>query len=289
MLPYHTIEDAQVALGRGLTLAETQWLKYSAKEPDLFLHCHNTLFLYLFYSIAPIPFVFMELSGYEMFNKHKIQPSVKRSFWEMFNCYKHVMHTFLITVGPLQIISYPIMKWIGIRTGLSLPSGWEIFWQILVYFVIEDFSHYWIHRMLHFKWAYEKIHKVHHEYTAPIGLSAPYAHWAEIIILGFPSFLGPALVPGHITTYWLWFILRQLQAIETHSGYDFPWSPTKYIPFYGGPAYRDYHHYIAGKSQSNFASVFTYCDYIYGTHKGYLYTNKMREKNFFIAQNYKME
>ena len=49
--------------------------------------------------------------------------------------------------------------------------------------------------------------------------------------------------------------------------YDFPWSPTKYIPFYGGPAYHDYHHYVGGKSQSNFASVFTYCDYIYGTHK----------------------
>ncbi|KAG5092508.1 hypothetical protein JHK82_051286 [Glycine max] len=138
--------------------------------------------------------------------------------------------------------------------------------------------------MLHCKWAFEKIHKVHHEYEAPFGLSAPYAHWAEIIILGIPSFLGPVLVPGHITTYRLWFILRQLEAIETHSGYyykvnkviiyhhlltryDFPWSPTKYIPFYGGPAYHDYHHYVGGKSQSNFASVFTYCDYIYGTHK----------------------
>ncbi|TKY65609.1 Methylsterol monooxygenase 1-1 [Spatholobus suberectus] len=122
--------------------------------------------------------------------------------------------------------------------------------------------------------------------------SAPYAHWAEILLLGIPSFLGPALVPGHITTYWLWFILRQLEAIETHSGYDFPWSPTKCIPFYGGPAYHDYHHYVGGRSQSNFASVFTYCDYIYGTHKGYQYRKLMLKKNStytFIAQNYKME
>ena len=49
--------------------------------------------------------------------------------------------------------------------------------------------------------------------------------------------------------------------------YDFPWTPTKYIPFYGGPDYHDYHHYVGGQSQSNFASVFTYCDYIYGTDK----------------------
>ncbi|KAL5166873.1 Methylsterol monooxygenase 1-1 [Glycine soja] len=259
--------EAQVALGRGLTLAETLWFKYSAKKPDFVLHFHNTLFLCLFYSIAPIPFLLMELGGYEKLNIHKIQPSVKRSFKEMFKCYKHVIVTFAIAVSPLQIISYPTIKWIGIRTGLSLPSGWELFWQLLIYFVIEDFSNYWIHRMLHCKWAFEKIHKVHHEYEAPFGLSAPYTHWAEIIILGIPSFLGPVLVPGHITTYRLWFILRQLEAIETHSGYDFPWSPTKYIPFYGGPAYHDYHHYVGGKSQSNFASVFTYCDYIYGTHK----------------------
>jgi sterol desaturase/sphingolipid hydroxylase (fatty acid hydroxylase superfamily) len=49
--------------------------------------------------------------------------------------------------------------------------------------------------------------------------------------------------------------------------YDFPWSVTKLIPFYGGPEYHDYHHYVGGQSQSNFASVFTYCDYIYGTDK----------------------
>ena len=124
----------------------------------------------------------------------------------------------IIVAGFLKKNSHKFFQWIGIRTGLSLPSGWELFWQLFIYFVIEDFSNYWIHRMLHCKWAFEKIHKVHHEYVAPIGLSAPYAHWAEIIILGIPSFLGPVLVPGHITTYWLWFILRQLEAIETHSG-----------------------------------------------------------------------
>lgn len=96
-----------------------------------------------------------------------------------------------------------------------------MFWQIFVYFLIEDYTNYWIHRLLHSKWGYEKIHHIHHEYTAPIGLAAPYAHWAEILILGFPSFLGPALVPGHIITYWIWFVLRQMEAIETHSGYTY--------------------------------------------------------------------
>ncbi|KAL2556987.1 Methylsterol monooxygenase 1-2 [Forsythia ovata] len=107
---------------------------------------------------------------------------------------------------------------IGIRTSLSLPSLWEIIVQLGVYFIIEDYTNYWIHRFLHCKWGYEKIHKVHHEYTAPVGFAAPYEHWVEILILGIPSFLGPAITPGHMITFWLWIGLRQIEAIETHSG-----------------------------------------------------------------------
>ncbi|CAH1448115.1 unnamed protein product [Lactuca virosa] len=53
---------------------------------------------------------------------------------------------------------------------------------------------------------------------------------------------------------------------------------SKFIPFYGGADYHDYHHYVGGQSQSNFASVFTYYDYIYGTDKGYRYQKKVLEQ-----------
>ncbi|CAK9135972.1 unnamed protein product [Ilex paraguariensis] len=75
------------------------------------------------------------------------------------------------------------------------------------------------------------------------------------------------MVPGHMITWWLWVGLRQLEALDAHSGYGVPSTPTKYIPFYGGADYHDYLHYVGGQSQSNFASVFTYCDYINGTDK----------------------
>uniref|UniRef100_A0A7C9DNQ1 4-alpha-methylsterol monooxygenase n=1 Tax=Opuntia streptacantha TaxID=393608 RepID=A0A7C9DNQ1_OPUST len=278
MLPYKTVAEAEVALNRTLTFAETLWLNYSADKSDYLLYCHNILFLFMIFSLAPLPLVLIELIRSYNFEKYKIQPKVKLSFSEMMACYKTVMKMFFFVVGPLQLVSYPSVKLIGIRTGLPLPSGWEILIQLAVYFIVEDYTNYWIHRFLHGKWGYEKIHRVHHEYTAPIGFAAPYAHWAEILILGIPSFLGPAMVPGHMITFWLWIVLRQIEAIETHSGYDFPWTPTKYIPFYGGAEYHDYHHYVGGQSQSNFASVFTYCDYIYGTDKGYRYQKKLLAK-----------
>lgn len=278
MLPYKTVAEAEAALNRTLTFAETLWLNYSADKSDYFLYCHNILFLFLIFSLVPLPLVLIELVRSSNFEKYKIQPKVKLSFPEMMACYKTVMKMFFFIVGPLQLVSYPSVKLIGIRAGLPLPSGWEILIQLAVYFIVEDYTNYWIHRFLHGKWGYEKIHRVHHEYTAPIGFAAPYAHWAEILILGIPSFLGPAMVPGHMITFWLWIALRQIEAIETHSGYDFPWTPTKYIPFYGGAEYHDYHHYVGGQSHSNFASVFTYCDYIYGTDKGYRYQTKLLAK-----------
>ncbi|KAI4315313.1 hypothetical protein L6164_028137 [Bauhinia variegata] len=278
MLPYHTLHEAEVALGRNLTFAETVWFNYSANKSDYFLYCHNILFLFLIFSVVPLPLVFLEVKRLVGFDKYKIQPKVRLSLDEMFKCYKDVMRMFFLIIGPLQLVSYPSIKIIGIRSGLPLPSGWEILSQLAVYFMIEDYTNYWIHRFLHGKWGYEMIHRVHHEYTAPIGFAAPYAHWAEVLILGIPSFLGPAIVPGHMITFWLWIALRQIEALDTHSGYDFPWSPTKYIPFYGGAEYHDYHHYVGGQSQSNFASVFTYCDYIYGTDKGYRYQKKILRK-----------
>ncbi|KAL6550135.1 Methylsterol monooxygenase 1-2 [Orobanche minor] len=278
MLPYATVEAAETALGRSLTAAETLWLKYSATKSDYFLYCHNIIFLFLIFSIFPFYYLFLEHFFRKSVAPYKIQPKVKLSFSDTIRCYKSVMRMFFLVVGPLQLISYPSIQLIGVRTSLPLPSSWEILLQLGVYFIVEDYTNYWIHRLLHCKWGYEKIHKVHHEYTAPVGFAAPYAHWAEILILGIPSFLGPAMAPGHIITFWTWIALRQIEAIETHSGYDFPWALTKYIPFYGGPDYHDYHHYVGGQSQSNFASVFTYCDYIYGTDKGYLYQKKVLQQ-----------
>ncbi|KAF8379317.1 hypothetical protein HHK36_028751 [Tetracentron sinense] len=282
MIPYSSLQEAEIALGRELTYAERLWFNYSAQKSDYYLYCHNILLLFFVFSVVPLPLVIMELKRSKTIDKYKLQPKVRMSFSEILRCYKEVMRMFLLVVGPLQLVSYPTVKFVGIRTGFPLPSGWEICLQLLVYFLLEDFGNYWIHRLLHCKWGYEKIHRIHHEFTAPIGFAAPYAHWAEVLILGIPSFLGPALVPGHMITFWLWIALRQAEAIETHSGYEFPWSPTKYIPFYGGAEYHDYHHYVGGQSQSNFASVFTYCDYIYGTDKGYRYQKehlgKLREK-----------
>ncbi|MQM05577.1 hypothetical protein Taro_038392 [Colocasia esculenta] len=278
MLHYRSVPEAEAVLQRNLTTAEAAWLRYSAGTHDLWLYFHNIIFLLVVYTLAPLPLAVLELTRPDAIRRYKVQPKVPVSLSAVLRCYRNVVCSFLLTVGPLQILSYPTVKWVGIRTGLPLPTWWEATAQVGVYVVVEDYANYWVHRAMHTPWGYEKIHHVHHEFTVPVGFAAPYAHWAELLLLGVPSFLGPALVPCHITVFWLWMVLRHVEAIETHCGYDFPHTPTKYIPFYGGAEYHDYHHFVGRQSQSNFASIFTYCDYIYGTDKGYRYHKDLRAK-----------
>uniref|UniRef100_A0ACD5TTD5 Uncharacterized protein n=1 Tax=Avena sativa TaxID=4498 RepID=A0ACD5TTD5_AVESA len=174
-------------------------------------------------------------------------------------------------MGPVQLLSYPAVKMVGIWTGLPLPSVGKTVAQMVVYLLVDDYLGYWMHRLMHTKWGYEKIHHVHHEFMAPIGYVGPYAHWADELIFGIPPFVGPALVPCHMTTFWLWSVIRHLALMDAHIGFDFPLNPTKFIPFYGGAPHHDYHHRVGGKSKCNFSTVFTFCDYLYGTAEGYKY------------------
>jgi methylsterol monooxygenase len=71
---------------------------------------------------------------------------------------------------------------------------------------------------------YKYIHKIHHQYPAPFGLAAEYAHPAEVFILGAGTILGPIFyaMAGyelHIFTMYIWITLRLFQAIDAHSGY----------------------------------------------------------------------
>ncbi|KAL3583891.1 hypothetical protein D5086_014952 [Populus alba] len=90
MLPYSTLDEASAALGRNLTVAETLWFNYSAKKSDYYLFCHNILFLFLIFSVVPLPLFFTNLWRSAGLDKYKIQPKVKLSPSEEFKCYKDV-------------------------------------------------------------------------------------------------------------------------------------------------------------------------------------------------------
>ena len=196
--------------------------------------------------------------------KYKIQqksnPPV--AMWE---CTKRLLGVKLFCEIPMTIGAYPLLKAVGVRAGLPLPSTGVIALQVVAFFFIEDAWHYFAHRVLHIKWAYKKIHYLHHTYTTPFGTWPPIT---PIRSRRFGFGFGTALLCSrscsrtHLFTMYLWICLQVLEAIVVHVGYDFPMALHRVFPLWGGARFHDRHH---TKYNYNYASVFVWLDYVFGT------------------------
>jgi methylsterol monooxygenase len=173
-----------------------------------------------------------------------------------------------VTVELPQIwLFHPLAVYCGLDYGVPFPPWWKIIFQICVFFVMEDTWHYFFHRCLHYGPLYKAIHKLHHYYSAPFGLAAEYASPIETMLLGLGTIGSPTLwvyLTGdlHLITMYLWIVARLFQAIDAHSGYDFPWSLRHFLPFWGGANFHDLHH---EKFIGNYSSSFRWWDKIMDT------------------------
>jgi methylsterol monooxygenase len=155
----------------------------------------------------------------------------------------------------------------GLTTSVPFPSLLTMFYQICLFFVLEDTWHYWMHRTLHWAPLYRNVHKLHHKYSAPFGLAAEYASPIEVMLLGIGTMGMPIIWAAitkdlHILTMYVWIMLRLFQAIDAHSGYDFPWSLHRILPFWAGADHHVVHH---EKFIGNNSSSFRWWDYMLGT------------------------
>ena len=177
-----------------------------------------------------------------------------------------------LVVLPFVTITASFLK--GFKTEFNLhpdqiPSGFHIFLQCLFNFLLEDFLFHLSHRLLHWKYLYPYIHKVHHKYRVSVSIAAEFAHPADYIITSLlPSSAGSILMESkmHLFTQMVWYVVRITETAEGHSGYDLPWSPFRVLPFTTSPAYHDFHHY---ENTGNYSSAFRHWDTFFGTNKSY--------------------
>lgn len=197
--------------------------------------------------------------------KYKIQDDKENTASLQWKCLRGLLFNHFVIQMPMILLSQEgFVRLTGMKITGQLPSAASLAAQMLLFLAVEDFYFYWIHRLLHYGPWYRYIHKVHHEFAAPFGMTAEYAHPVETMFLGIGTILGPLLTCTHLFTLWVWLVVRLAETVEVHSGYDFPWSLNRYIPFWGGARFHDWHH---ERNVGNFASTFTIWDRVFGTDK----------------------
>lgn len=233
---------------------------------------------------APPPF-FLSSEERDDLTRHVRQQKIP-SWREQFDCAALVFISHITVELPQIWLFHPIATYFGMDYGVPFPSWFKMAYQIAFFFVMEDTWHYWFHRALHYGPLYKNIHKLHHTYSAPFGLAAEYASPIEVMLLAIGTVGSPILwvsLTGdlHLVTMYLWIVLRLFQAIDAHSGYDFPWSLRHFLPIWAGADHHDTHH---EKFIGNYASSFRWWDYFLDTEAGEEASKRRREKRVAAAR-----
>ncbi|TRM66915.1 hypothetical protein BD626DRAFT_452223 [Schizophyllum amplum] len=255
-----------------LSWMEQLWLQWYATidNPTIATGLMSFLLHEIVYFGRSLPWIIIDSMPY--FRKWKLQPNKVPTPQEQWECTKQVLFSHFTIELPAIWLFHPVAESIGMRTyQVPLPGLKEMAPQLFFFFFFEDLFHYLAHQALHTGVLYKHIHKIHHKYSAPFGLAAEYAHPAEVFILGAGTICGPLLYCYvtqnlHIFTVYLWIVLRLFQAVDAHSGYDFPWSLHNIIPFWSGAEHHDFHHMAF---TNNFSTSFRWWDYMLGTDDKY--------------------
>lgn len=70
----------------------------------------------------------------------------------------------------------------------------------------------------------------------------------------------------HMFSYIIWGVIRLMNTVYTHSGYEFPWFPNNMLLFWVNASYHDYHH---SHNIGNYGSMFSLWDSLIGSNTVY--------------------
>ncbi|ELT93640.1 hypothetical protein CAPTEDRAFT_151524 [Capitella teleta] len=196
--------------------------------------------------------------------RFKIQEDKPETFEKQWKCVRLLLFSHFCIQLPMISGTYMFTEIMGIPYEWeAMPRWYDMAWRVFMCAVIEDTWHYWIHRLAHDRRVYKYVHKVHHYFQAPFGMTAEYAHPVETVVLGMGFIWGIIFFCNHFSLMWVWVTVRLLETIDVHSGYELPYINILHlIPGYAGARFHDFHHF---NFRGNYASTFVWWDKLCGT------------------------
>ncbi|XP_003473597.2 cholesterol 25-hydroxylase [Cavia porcellus] len=260
----HNSSELQVLCSSGQLLLQPLWDRLRTSKVPIQSPFFPVIFAIVTYLGFCLPFVVLDfLSPWvPALRRFKIHPDFSPSVQQLLPCLGQTLYQHLVFVFPVTLL-----HWLCSPSLLppEAPELLQLLRDVLLCLLLFD-GEFFVWHVLHHKvpWLYRAFHKVHHQNPAPFALATQYMSLWELFSLGFFDMVNITLLRSHPLTVLTFHVLNIWLSVEDHSGYDFPWSTHRLVPFgwYGGVAHHDLHH---SQFNCNFAPYFTHWDRILGT------------------------
>ena len=125
---------------------------------------------------------------------------------------------------PATLLFTVLAHWLQLPAYGPLPSFLTCVYQVVVMMAVEEVGFYYIHRLLHLPYFYQRIHYIHHEWVAPVAVSATTCHLLEHVFCNVtPLLLGVLIAGAHWKLLMGWSLLATFNTVCVHSGYNWSW------------------------------------------------------------------
>ena len=201
----------------------------------------------------------------------KQQAKIRKDFWldafyMFFNFFLFSLVIYNAASDVVVNLFNDLLAQVGIRNLVAIEIwSWPVWVQLLTLFVIRDFLHWNVHRLLHIVPRLWEFHKVHHS-VLELGFAAHLRfHWMENVVYKVLQAIPIALLGAdYQAAFWV-YVLGTVWGNFNHSNLNVSLGPLGYV--FNNPRMHLWHHDISteGGPFKNYGIVFSAWDFFFGT------------------------
>jgi sterol desaturase/sphingolipid hydroxylase (fatty acid hydroxylase superfamily) len=199
----------------------------------------NDIGIVFAFNLFMISFRYLLFSGtfYLVVWKWKRQSLLNRKIQNGFPDRKKIIHEVKYSLSTFVIFSIVgVLVFIAKKSGYTQiynefsKYGWGYFiFSVFAFILIHDTYFYWSHRLMHHKFLFKFMHKVHHESTDPSPWAAFSFHPSEAVVEAMIVPLLVFIMPAHPLAILSFLMYMTFMNALGHLGFElFPKGSTKH-------------------------------------------------------------